>query len=73
MPPSWNTDELTLMAFRRCWCPTISVTNTWRAGLSITVTMPTTKAIAQMCHASTTPGQGQDGEQRATAPRRRPA
>ncbi|OUE17189.1 hypothetical protein CMMCA002_13620 [Clavibacter michiganensis subsp. michiganensis] len=55
MPPSWNTDELTLIAFRRCCCPTISVTNTWRAGLSITVTSPVANAMAKMCHASTAP------------------
>ncbi|OUE10051.1 hypothetical protein CMsap09_13985 [Clavibacter michiganensis] len=55
MPPSWNTEELTLIALRRCCCPTISVTNTWRAGLSITVTRPVAKAMAKMCHASTRP------------------
>ncbi len=47
MPPSWNTDELMLIALRRFFCPTSSVTITWRAGLSMTVTRPVRKAMPQ--------------------------
>ncbi|KSU76946.1 hypothetical protein AS031_10220 [Pseudarthrobacter enclensis] len=44
-PPSWKVVELTLMALRRYTGPTSSLTKTWRAGWSSTVTRPRTSAI----------------------------